>query len=346
MFGFRTCFQNFAPYQSGKSLFSGNAEVFLDTNENPFDNGKNRYPSPMHTALREKIAEVKNQQFSSTISFDNILLGNGSDELIDLLVRLFCEPNQESILITPPTFGMYTVAAKLNNVETLEVWLDEDFELNLENLLAKIEEKNPKITFLCHPNNPTGNALHIDDIEKILKTTKNIVVVDEAYIDFCPEKSVLAWLSDFPNLVVLHTFSKMWGLAGLRCGCVMAHSEIISKLSALKMPYNVNVFTANAVIEALNEKEKIFLQRDVILAEKKKLQKAYSSLLCIQTVFSSDSNFFLLKFFDAQKAYETLKNAGIIVRNFSSKKGLENCLRITVGTPAENVRVIEVLKSI
>lgn len=345
MFLFRSCFAEFTPYQSGKLLFDGEAKIFLDTNENPFDTGKNRYPSSALLSLRTQIAVQKNKQFFATLSAENIVLGNGSDELIDLLVRLFCEPKEDSILITPPTFGMYSVAAHLNQISIIEVPLSEDFSFPKDAVLDEIVDKNLKMVFLCSPNNPTGNAISSADIISILQTGV-LTVIDEAYIDFCSEKSLLSKLFDFPNAIFLHTFSKMWGLAGMRCGVMMAHHEIIQKIMAIKMPYNINVATEHAISTTLENADAVFLQRDVIVQERMRMPDEYKKCSCVDTVFPSDANFLLIRFVDAKKVYSALLNAGIIVRDFSSKKRLENCLRITIGTPEENIQVLSLLQSL
>lgn len=348
-FPFREYFSDFVPYSSGKAEFSGKADVYTNTNENPFPNGMNRYPDPMQNTLRKAIAASKNKQFSASLGYKNILLGNGSDELIALLVQLFCEPKRDSISIIPPTFGMYAVAAKLFQVGIEEFWqsCNEHNIFSIPENFANTISKNTKLIFLCHPNNPTGQAMRLEDIANILeKNPEKMVVVDEAYIDFCEEKSVLSWLEKYKNLIVLHTFSKMWGLAGVRCGCVMAHEEVISKLSALKMPYNINVLTAEAVEMTIDHEEMIFAQRNILLNEREKMQKIYESLESITKVFPSDANFFLLQFSNSQKAFEALLQNGVIVRNFGNKKGLENCLRITIGTPEENEKIATILQTL
>lgn len=348
-FPFRKYFIDFVPYSSGKAEFSGEADIYVDTNENPFPNGMNRYPDPMHDSVRKKIASSKNKQFSASLQYENILLGNGSDELIGLLVQLFCEPKQDSIAITPPTFGMYAVAAKLFQVGIEEFWqsCDERNMFSIPENMANNISKDTKLIFLCHPNNPTGQVMQQKDIANILENNpEKMVVVDEAYIDFCEEKSVLSWLGKYKNLIVLHTFSKMWGLAGARCGCVMAHEEVIAKLSALKMPYNINILTARAVEATINNEEEVFAQRDILLNEKEKMQKIYESLDVITKVFPSDANFFLLQFLDGKKAFDALLQNGVIVRNFGNKKGLENCLRITIGAPEENEKIAAILRTL
>lgn len=346
-FPFRECFKNFVPYSSGKSEFTGEASIFLDTNENPYGDTINRYPSPLHTSLREEIAMVKNIQFHADISTENILLGNGSDEMIALLVQLFCDP-KDAIAITPPTYGMYAVVANSFQVRVEEHWqTEENGEFLFPASLFRSVPSHTKLIFLCHPNNPTGQALSLEDIGNVLSANPNaMVVVDEAYIDFCETQSVLSWLKIYPNLIVLHTFSKMWGLAGARCGMAIAHPEVIQKLSALKMPYNVNTLTAQAVHQKLIQKEEVFIQQEEILVQKRILSDFLAQQPWVQTVFPSHANFILFRCINAQSIFETLVSEGIIIRNFSKRPGTEDCLRITIGTPEQNARVMEVLLGI
>ena len=367
-FPFRKHLKNFIPYSSARDEFVSNGEAytFLDANENPFENdGKNRYPEVMHDELREKIVETKISQFSCHITKDNVILGNGSDELIDLLIRVFCEPKIDSICISSPTFGMYAVSAEVNNVNVIDISLNsKTFELDdivvdkillSDNTEATFENQNNlKLLFLCHPNNPTGNIISEERILKILKNFSGMVVVDEAYIDFASQYSTLKFLQKYPKLIVLQTFSKMWGLAGVRCGKMFAHPKVITMIQAVKAPYNLNILTAKAVNDALNNKTEIYQQKNVLLAQKlylenecKKIQK--SELNVIENVYESHCNSVLIKLSETQDAdivYEKLKNDGVVVRNFGKKQFLENCLRISVGTPEENLKVVSLLNNL
>lgn len=331
-----------SPYSSGKSEFSEEAEIYLDTNESPFENSilrvsVNRYPDPVHRALRKKFAKFR------TVRPENIVFGNGSDELIDLLIRIFCEPKKDAIAYCPPTFGMYKVAACINNVKRIEINLDENWDISPKKILQ--EAKNAKIIFLCTPNNPTGNTMSTKNIEKILKNFSGIVVLDEAYIDFCPEKSFAAQLDEFPRLVILQTFSKAFGLAGIRLGAAMAHAEIIQYFLRIKPPYNVNALTAKIALEKI-ETGKIIEDVNILLSERKKLEKELFRLSLVDTIFPSDSNFLCVRFFNAQKIYEILLQEGIVVRNFSTIPQLKNCLRISIGTPEENKKLLSLLQKI
>lgn len=331
-----------SPYSSGKSEFSQEAEIYLDTNESPFENSIlgvsiNRYPDPVQNLLREKFAELRE------VRPENILFGNGSDELIDLLLRIFCESGKDTIAYCPPTFGMYKVAACINNVKRIEIDLNESWDISPENILE--QAKDAKIIFLCTPNNPTGNTMSTASIEKILKNFSGIVVLDEAYIDFCPEKSFASRLDEFPRLVILQTFSKAFGLAGARLGVVMASAEIIQYFLRIKPPYNVNALTAKLAIEKI-ETGKIKEDVKTLLFERKKLEEQLSQLSLVDTIFPSDSNFLCVRFFDAQKIYKILLQEGIVVRNFSTTPRLENCLRISVGTPDENKKLLSLLRKI
>lgn len=349
--------KTFTPYSSARDEFVADAETsyaFLDANENPFENeGKNRYPSTDHPELCDRIAEVKKMQFSCSIEKENIALGNGSDELIDLLVRIFCEPKKDSICISSPTFGMYSVSASINEVELIDIPLitegDRDFVLDDQKILADRKAKKAKILFLCHPNNPTGNTIPEEKILNILENFPGMVVVDEAYIDFCSEESTLKFLEKYPRLIVLHTFSKMWGLAGTRCGVAFGHAESINIIKAVKAPYNLNILTANAALEALNRKEKKYQQRNALISERFYLQSELEKCAIIQRIYSSKCNSLLVKIIpekNADEIHHELQNQGIIVRNFSQKKFLENCMRISVGLLEENKKCIEVMKKI
>ena len=327
------------PYSSARDEFQGEAEIFLDANENPYPTPYNRYPDPLQRKLKEKIAELKE------VDASQIFLGNGSDEAIDLLIRAFCEPNQDSIMITEPTYGMYSVCAEINAVNVQQALLTPDFDIDLD-AFPNTFDATTKIIFLCSPNNPTGNLLSHDKITEVLKRFYGIVVIDEAYIDFAKGKSFIKDLKKYPNLVVLQTFSKAWGLAGLRLGMCYASQEIISILNKIKYPYNINIRTQELVLDALEHKYKKDIWVEEILAQRTKLAKALRSLSIVEKVFSSDSNFLLARVKDAHGTYEYLVNNGVIVRDRSKVMLCYNCLRITVGTPEENENLIEMLKKI
>ncbi len=346
---FRKNIEKLQGYSSGKWEFSGRAEIFLDTNESPYDlwgKGNNRYPDPMQKELKEKLIEVKKQQLGVKLKQENIMIDSGSDNIIDLLVRIFCEPKEDKLAYFSPTFWMYKVAAELNNVWIEEFKLDKNFEINVKNLEKLSTEGFSPLCFICNPNNPSGNiSISVENIEKLLQNFNGIVVVDEAYIDFCPKKSCVKLIEKYDNLVILQTFSKLWWLAGVRCWMAFSNKEIIEKLNIIKPPYNVNILTQTVVIGQLENAEIIFDIQKKIISERNRLEKALNKLNCVEKVFPSDSNFLLIKFEKAQEIYEYLQKKGIIVRNFSQKKLTKNCLRISVGSVEENRRVVEVLNN-
>ena len=329
------------PYSSARDEFQGNSNdmVFLDANENPFQNGVNRYPDPMQKTVKSLLSEIKG------ISQDHILLGNGSDEVLDLIFRAFCEPNQDNIIALPPTYGMYNVLANINAVEIKEVQLTEDFQPQVDKVLS-IADKNSKLLFLCSPNNPSGNSFKSEAIEKLLKAFKGIVVIDEAYIDFTAEPSWLTRLNEFPNLIVTQTLSKAYGMAGIRLGICYASTEIISVLNNIKPPYNVNELTQQKAIEHLQNRTLTKSQIQSILEERGLLISELSQVPFISKVYPSDANFILAKVDDATKRYNQLIEKGIVVRNRTSQPGCENCLRFTVGVSKENNKLISALKEI
>jgi histidinol-phosphate aminotransferase len=327
------------PYSSARDEFHGEAEVFLDANENPYPSPYNRYPDPLQWKVKEKLAALKG------VKPAQIFLGNGSDEPIDLIVRAFCEPHQDSILITEPTYGMYKVCAEVNAVNVQQVLLTPDFDLDLE-AIPNTFDATTKVIFLCSPNNPTGNLLSRDKIVEVLKRFYGLVVIDEAYIDFTTRKSFLNELKKYPNLVVLQTFSKAWGLAGLRLGMCFASEEIIAILNKIKYPYNVNIRTQELAMDALENVYRKDIWVDEILREREKLQGQLESLNLVDKVFPSDANFLLVRVKDAQSTYKYLMDHRIIVRDRSRVNLCYNCLRITVGTPEENNRLIDALKEL
>jgi len=349
---FRKNIEELKWYSSGKMEFSGKAEIFMDTNESPYDLwgiGNNRYPDPMATELKQELIKVKKEQFWINLKQENIMLDNWSDNIIDLLVRMFCEPWIDSLAYFSPTFGMYKVAADINNIWIKEFELDENFEISQLNPLLKGEKGTEKIKliFICNPNNPTWNlTINLENIEKILQKFDWIVVVDEAYIDFCPEYSAIKLLEKYDNLVILQTFSKLWWLAWARCGMAFSNEKIIEKLNIVKPPYNLNSLTQDAVLKQLKNKDIIFDIKNKIILEKNKLEEKLEKIKIIEKIYKTDSNFFLIKFVDWQKVFEYLRKNWIVVRNFSQNKYTKNCLRISIWKKEENLKLVEILKNI
>ncbi len=330
---------NMKPYSSARDEFHGEAEVFLDANENPYPSPYNRYPDPLQWRVKEKLSKLKG------VDPDRIFLGNGSDEPIDLIIRAFCEPNRDSILITEPTYGMYRVCAEVNAVNVQQVSLTPEYDLDL-NAIPNTFDSTTKVIFLCSPNNPTGNLLSREKITEVLKRFYGLVVVDEAYIDFAKSDSFLGELDQYPNLVVLQTFSKAWGLAGLRLGMCYASPEIIAVLNKIKYPYNVNIKTQEIALDALENSYRKDIWVDEILREKGVLVAELKRLSIVEKIFPSDANFVLVSVKDAQATYQRLVDDRIIVRDRSRVHLCHNCLRITIGTPEENKRLIASLKQI
>lgn len=332
--------KNLKPYSSARSEFSGTAKVFLDANENsfgsPLTKWYNRYPDPLQWELKKRIADIKK------VDAENILLGNGSDECIDLLIRAFCEPGKDNIIICPPTYGMYEVYAHINNVPLKEVPLMVNYQLNIEGLEAAID-KETKLIFLCSPNNPTGNSLEREDIEIVLNNFNGIVVVDEAYINFSRHRSFLAELKEYPNLVVMQTFSKAWGLAALRLGMSFASKDIIGILNKIKPPYNINQATQELALKALDNLDDVNNMIRETVQEREVLVKEMMQFPFVQKIYPSDANFILVKMENATAIYEFLKAKGIIVRNRSQVILCEDSLRITVGTPQQDQQLIQAL---
>lgn len=329
--------RDMAPYSSARDEFSGTASIFLDANENPKETGMNRYPDPYQQEIKARLAEIKG------VNPEQIFLGNGSDEPIDLLIRLFCIPGKDAILAPDPSYGMYKVAAAVNDVEVVLVPLSEDFQL-VANDVIDAATPSVKIIFLCSPNNPSGNLLDKQQVEKVLSAFNGIVVIDEAYIDFADDPGFLTSLSQYPNLVVLQTFSKAWGLAGLRVGMAFASPEIIRYLNKIKPPYNINSLSQNAVLEALENSAEL---RDSVAALKSGrvwLTERLSGMPQVDKIFPSDSNFLLVKLEDAKRLFDTLLASGIIVRDRTSVLHGEDCLRFTVGLDEENIGLIEAIK--
>ena len=327
------------PYSCARDEFKGEAKAYLDANENPFNTLYNRYPDPLQWAVKEKIAELK------YVKPSQIMLGVGSDEPIDLIFRVFCEPKIDNVVAINPTYGMYGVCADINNVEYRQVNLEADFSLNAEKVLAAVD-KNSKVIFLCSPNNPTGNLLNATEVEKILKGFDGIVVIDEAYIDFSDKASWISKLSKYPQMVILQTFSKAWGLAAARCGMAFASEEIISFFNKVKYPYNINILTQKLILEKLEQVEIKNNWVKEILSQRALMIEELEQLSIVEHIYPSDANFILVKVDDANLRYKQLVEKGIIVRNRNSVTLCENCLRITIGTAQDNKELLNALTSL
>jgi histidinol-phosphate aminotransferase len=331
------------PYSSARKEFSGAASVFLDANENsfgsPLPRDYNRYPDPLQSKIKEKVAEI------NRVNPSEIFIGNGSDEAIDLLFRIFCEPKKDNVLICPPTYGMYQVSAEINDVEIRRANLTTDFQLDFP-AIEKAIDANTKLLFICSPNNPTGNSLRRDDILKIAEKFNGIVVIDEAYIHFSTEKSLLDEINNFPNLVVLQTFSKAWGLAGLRVGLAFANEEIIQLFNKVKPPYNISQIAQEAILEAFENVETVEKTIVEIVVEREKLIEKLHEISFVTRIYPSDANFVLVKMTDAEKIYKFLLDEKIVVRNRNNVELCEGCLRITIGTPEENENLLEALRKL
>ncbi|MDX9694503.1 MAG: histidinol-phosphate transaminase [Bacteroidales bacterium] len=323
------------PYRSAREELNEEDAILLDANENPFPVGYNRYPDPFQRNLKMAISKKKD------VAVDNIFLGNGSDEIIDLLIRAFCNPGRDSVLINTPTYGMYEVCAKINDIEITRVDLDDEFQIDLEKLFAKTD--NSKIVFICSPNNPTGNLVKQDIILEILENFRGIVLVDEAYIDFANSESLARYISSYQNLVVLQTFSKALGMAGIRLGMAFANPKIIAILNKIKYPYNVSQLNQKAALQAL-EDSNYKATVETIKLQRKWLFNQLNQLNIVEKIWPSDANFLLVKFQNHTDVFGFLKNEGIIVRNRSNEPNCEGCLRITVGKPLDNLLLISCLK--
>ena len=330
------------PYSSARDEFEDfdTADmIFLDANENPFQNGVNRYPDPQQSNLKSVLAT------QNKVSKKQILLGNGSDEVLDLIFRAFCEPKVDNVITLPPTYGMYGVLANLNNIENREVLLSSDFQPKVEQIL-EIVDACSKILFLCSPNNPSGNSFSDDAVVKLLENFKGLVVIDEAYIDFSEKESWLNRLSDYPNLIITQTLSKAFGLAGIRLGICYASEEIIAVLNKIKPPYNVNELTQQRALERLSEPEKIKGEISSIIEQRVKLFEVLVDIKFVEKIYPTEANFILIKVDDANKRYDELIAKGIVIRNRTTQPLCENTLRLTIGTEVENKKLIEVLKQL
>jgi len=337
----RNNIKNIQPYASARDEFTDftSEMVFLDANENPFENGLNRYPDPQQKNVKVQLADLKR------VSTKNILLGNGSDEVLDLIFRAFCEPATDTVITLPPTYGMYKVLADINNIEVKEVLLTKKFQPKVETIL-RASNANSKLLFLCSPNNPTGNSFNTKEVEKLLNRFKGIVVIDEAYIDFSEQKSWLERLEEFPNLIITQTLSKAYGMAGIRLGVCYASEEIIAVLNSVKPPYNVNELTQLKAFERLGQPEKVQKEIQQLKCERLFLEKELKAIPFIEKIYPSDANFLLVKVDDATKRYQQLIQKGIVIRNRTNQLLCENCLRISIGTGKENEKLIESLKEL
>jgi histidinol-phosphate aminotransferase len=328
------------PYSSARDEFSGEAKVFLDANENslgsPLKKWYNRYPDPHQHKLKHELAKIKN------IEAQHIFFGNGSDECIDLLYRVFCEPAKDNVIICPPTYGMYEVSAAINNVELRRAELLPDFQLDLDKIQS-LTDGNTKLLWICSPNNPTGNSIRYEDIEWLLNNFPGLVVIDEAYINFSRQASFIREITDYPNLVILQTFSKAWGLAGLRLGMAFAPEEIIELLDRIKPPYNINQVTQDLALQAMEELGQVNDMIKELVAMRAALVSVFERMPLVEKVYPSDANFLLVKVREAEEVYRFLLNEGIVVRDRSRVHLCEGCLRITVGTEQENTQLVDTM---
>ncbi|NQU81932.1 MAG: histidinol-phosphate transaminase [Bacteroidetes bacterium] len=327
------------PYSSARNEFTAQAEVYLDANENPINNGINRYPDPYQNKLKERVSELKN------IAKEKIFFGNGSDEVLDLTFRTFCEPGKDNVIICPPTYTMYKVLADINNIEVKEVILNNDFSLNTNKIISVVDE-NTKLLILCSPNNPTGNSIKKSDLELLLSKLNCIVLVDEAYIDFSDKESAIDLIDKYPNLIICQTLSKAWGMAGIRVGMAFTSTKIAEILNKVKPPYNINTLSQQKAFEGLRNKSLYFDILNMILTQKKLLMRKLKEFNNVEEVYPSDANFLLVKFTNSKSVLKKLQKNGIIVRDRSKQVLCENCLRITVGTEKENNKLITKLKEI
>ena len=328
------------PYSSARSEFTGEASIFIDANENPYDEmlSYNRYPDSKQMKLKEAISKFKG------LNAANLFLGNGSDEIVDTIIRVFCVPGEDNIVTSVPSFKMYSVAAALNDVDVHEVALEKDFLFDVDKMLSEINQ-HTRVVFLCTPNNPTGNSISSNDIKRMCSSASCIVVVDEAYIDFSDVESATSLINEYDNLIVLQTLSKALGGAGLRVGIAISHNEMIAVLNKVKMPYNISQPNQEAAIALLSDTTLFKRNLEENKTEKEKLIKAIKDIPCVLKIYPSDTNFILVKFSDAQKMYDFFISNGFVVRNVSNYVMCEGCLRITVGTPDENISFVNILKA-
>lgn len=328
----RGCIARLTPYSTARDEYQGELGVFLDANESPYENGYNRYPDPHQKTLKAQVAALKG------VAAENIFIGNGSDEAIDVLMRVFCEPREDNVVAIVPSYGMYKVAAAINDVEMREVQLGEEFSLPVEELLAATDE-HTKMIFLCSPNNPTGNSFPREQMLRLVEQFDGVVVVDEAYIDFADAESLKSEIAQYPNLVVLQTMSKAWAMAGLRVGLALAAERVVELMSEVKYPYNINVATMAIVEELL--RQPIDDKVAEIRQQRALVEAALKQSAVVEKIYPSDANFLLVKVADADAMYDFLISKGIIVRNRNRVKGCEGCLRMTIGTPEENEALLK-----
>ena len=333
----RTNIKELVPYSSARELFAGENCVMMDANENPFGKKLNRYPDPLQTDLKRQIAEQEN------INPEKIFLGNGSDEVIDFVLRVFCRPAVDNVVTIEPTYGMYEVLARINDVEIRKVPLDKNFDLSVEKLLSKSDAET-KVVILCSPNNPTGNLLDKEEVRFLLNHFSGIVLLDEAYIDFSTDRGFLEELDDYPNLILLQTLSKSWGLAGIRLGKAFASKEIIDLLNKVKFPYNVSRVNQEIAQKAIGRSRRVRSKINTIVKERRKLEKRLKSLSFIEKIFSSDANFLLIRVKDASSLMKFMSSSGILLRDRSGQKGCLNCVRVTVGTPRQNQKLLKTFR--
>ena len=334
--------KNMSSYSSARDDYSGGADknlIYLDANESPFENGINRYPDNKHKNLKTVISKNKN------INVNQVVFGNGTDEILDLIVRVFCNPNEDKIITLPPTYGMYDVIAKTNGVENIEIPLKSDFSIDTDKILG-LKTSNIKILFLCSPNNPTGNSFEINVLDNLIKKFNGIVVIDEAYIDFSSQKSLINHIDKYENLIITQTMSKAYGMAGIRLGMGFSNQKIINYLNKIKPPYNINVLTERKALEELNKIDEIKKNIDFVLNQRKLLVSSLEKLDFVEKIYKSDANFLLVKVDDADLRYNQLSEKGIIVRNRSNQPLCQNCLRITIGTKIENNSLIKTLNEL
>jgi len=334
--------KNLVPYSSARHEFAGKASVFLDANENAFGSPLpekfNRYPDPLQWQLKFQLAKIKG------VPAENIFIGNGSDEVIDLAYRIFCNPGTDNVIVCPPTYGMYEVSANINDVQIKKIDLTEDFQLDVEGILNAVDG-NTKLLFICSPNNPTGNNMNRNDVEMLLNNFPGIIIIDEAYINYSKQKTFIQELTEYPNLVVMQTLSKAWGLAALRLGLCYASMDIIDIFNKVKPPYNVNDASQQLGLKALQDTDTVNNWIKQVVEQKNILRDAMQQLSFCEKIYPSDANFILVKVNDANKLYDYLSGNEVIVRNRSKDAHCENCLRITIGTPEENGVLINLLKS-
>jgi histidinol-phosphate aminotransferase len=332
-----------APYSSARGEFSGEAEVWLDANENaagsPAGNGWNRYPDPLQLELKRRVADING------VSPSQIFVGNGSDEVIDLLYRVLCGPGRDEVIICPPTYGMYAVSAAINNVAVREVRLTEDFQLDVSEVLSAVS-KRTKLIFICSPNNPTGNSMALESVSAVAENFDGVVAIDEAYIHFASQRSMIQEIARLRNIVVLQTFSKAWGMAGLRVGLAFADSSIVEVLNRVKPPYNVSGIAQSLVLDALAKTGRVKQWIEQCVSERERMAERLNEIEVVEKVYPSDANFLLVKFGDAKAVYRHLVDGGVVVRDRNELIGCEGCLRITIGTAEQNERLLDRLASV